>query len=152
MPHLTSSRDVADYLLNECRERGEVLTNLKLQKLIYYAQAWFLGLHGRQMFEEDCEAWVHGPVVPSQYHRFSDYRWQPITGDVAHPDLPADIQKHLDKIIDMFGAGSAITLELMTHRELPWIEARGDLPPNMPSNNPISKYTMRDFYRAMSSD
>jgi uncharacterized phage-associated protein len=146
--HGLSSR-VADYLLVECRERGEVLTNLKLQKLLFYADAWHLVLKDEELVPEQFEAWVHGPVLPSQYARFKDYRWRPIDKDVKQPKLPKADIAHLDEIIDVFGSESAISLELMTHREKPWLEARGDLPASEPSTAPISKETTRTFYRAM---
>jgi uncharacterized phage-associated protein len=152
MSDLVAPAVVADYLLVECRERGEVLTNLKLQKLIYYAQAWELALRNRELFAEDCQAWIHGPVVPSQYHRFRDFQWRPITAEISRPALPEDVRSHLNEIVDVFGTDSAVALELMTHREPPWLEARGDLPPDVPSTNRISKTTMRDYYRSLDGD
>lgn len=152
MPDLASPNVVSDYLLSECRERGEVLTSLKLQKLMYYAQAWYLALYDREIFAEDFEAWVHGPVAPSQYHRFKDYQWRPITAEVARPEIEERVESHLTEIVDVFGSDSAVALELMTHRELPWIEARNGLPPDAPSTNRISKKTMRDFYRTLDGD
>ncbi|MBN9590371.1 MAG: hypothetical protein BGN85_02220 [Alphaproteobacteria bacterium 64-11] len=152
MTDLAAPALVADYLLVECRERGEVLTNLKLQKLIYYAQAWELALRDRELFAEDCQAWIHGPVIPSQYQRFKDYQWRPITEEIARPSLPEAVASHLNEIVDVFGADSAVALELMTHRERPWLEARGDLLPDAPSTNRISKTTMRDYYRSLDGD
>lgn len=149
MPDLIAPQNVADFLLVESRERGELLTNLKLQKLLYYAQAWHLALKGKSLFQEDFKAWVHGPVLISQYHRFRDFQWRPIEMDVARPAIEAELERYLVEIIDEFGVESAVSLELMTHREKPWLEARGDLPPDQPSNAKISKDTMRAFYRAL---
>ncbi len=139
---------VADYLIAECRERGENLTNLKLQKLLYYADAWNLALRDEPLFDENFKAWVHGPVLLSQYHRFKDYRWKPIEEDVARPEIVPGLAAHLNEIIDVFGCETAVALELMTHRETPWLEARGNLPPTEPSTATISKSTMKNFYRA----
>lgn len=147
MTDLISPANVADFLLVESRERGEVLTNLKLQKLAYYAQAWQIALHGQPLFGEDFQAWVHGPVLPSQYHRFKDYQWRPLDLEVGRPDLAGTgLDLHLIEIVDVFGSESAVSLELMTHRELPWLEARGDLPPDAPSSATISKGTMGSYY------
>ncbi len=140
---------IADYLILESRERGELLTNLKLQKLLYYAQAWHLALKGEALFEEDFQAWVHGPVLLSQYHRFKEYKWMPIQDEVAAPEVSDALKSFLDEIIGVFGVESAVALEIMTHRERPWIEARGDLPPHEPCNSYISKQTMTDFYRSL---
>lgn len=141
--------DVADYLLAVSRERGEVLTNLKLQKLLYYAQAWYLALYDKPLFNEDFEAWVHGPVLPSQYQRFKTYTWQPITHTIEKPELPAKIAAHLDQILSVFGTETAIALEAMAHSESPWRDARDGLPPGQPSAALISKEAMKSFYKSL---
>ena len=140
---------IADYLVAECWERGELLTNLKLQKLLYYADAWHLALRDKPLIAENFKAWIHGPVLTSQYHRFKDYKWSPITHEIAKPNLDDGITKFLDEIVDVFGCETAVSLELMTHREKPWLEARGNLPPTESSTAVISKDTMKQFYRAM---
>jgi uncharacterized phage-associated protein len=88
-------------------------------------------------------------VLPSQYRRFSDFKWKPLVVDVEYPSLGLDLTKHLLDIIDIFGVESAVSLELMTHREQPWIEARAGLPADQPSSARISKDTMRSFYRTL---
>lgn len=144
-----SESHIADYLLAECRERGELLTNLKLQKLLYYAQAWHLALFNEELFAEDFKAWVHGPVLLSQYHRFKGYGYRPIDEETKRPNLDENTIRFLDEVIDMFGAETAVALELMTHRERPWIEARGDLPPHEPGTASIDKKVMAEFYRSL---
>jgi len=150
MKNLVEPSVVSNYLLCECRERGEILTNLKLQKLLFYAQAWHLALKNTSLFEEDFQAWVHGPVLPSQYQRFKDFKWRAIDVEIDKPELPEDLRDFLDEIIDTFGTETAISLELMTHREKPWKEARGNLPPDEASNAIITKQIMTDFYKALS--
>lgn len=150
MADICSPDLVSNYLLAESRERGDVLTNLKLQKLLYYAQAWHLALKGEPIFAEEFRAWVHGPVLLSQYHRFRKYRWEPILEDIQRPDdLAASVRDHLDEVLDVFGSETATALELMTHREQPWQEARGDTPSDEPSNAIINKNIMKDFYRSL---
>lgn len=145
-----SSRELADYLLCESRYRGEVLTQLKLQKLCYYAQAWWLALHGgKPLIDEDFQAWVHGPVLPSQYTRFRGYRWQPISDPVARPDFDDDIREHLDEVIKVFGVESAVALERMTHEEAPWVDARGDTPAHMACTHIIPKQAMQRYYASL---
>ncbi len=140
---------IADYLLIASRERGEILTNLKLQKLLYYAQAWFLAKRGEPLFAEDFEAWIHGPVLTSQYARFKGNTWHPIEDDIEAPVLPGHVTTHLDEILDVFGVESAIALEAMTHAEEPWREARGKLAPDVPSTAIVKKETMERFYRSL---
>ena len=146
---LVSPKDAADFLLCECRERGEVLTNLKLQKLLYYAQAWYLVLQDRSLFSEDFQAWIHGPALPSQYKRFKKFEWRPILEEITLPILPENIRSHLIEIVNVFGIETASSLELMTHNERPWLEARSGLPADQPSKEIISKESMRSFYKSL---
>jgi uncharacterized phage-associated protein len=95
---------------------------------------------------------VHGPVLPSQYHRFKEFQWRPITIDVEVSRLPrleARLDGHLHEIMDVFCVESAVALEVMTHQERPWIEARHGIPRDEPSNAIIEKRTMRDYYRSL---
>ncbi|WP_114228350.1 MULTISPECIES: Panacea domain-containing protein [Sphingomonas] len=140
---------IANYLLRESRDCGELLTNLKLQKLLYYADAWFMVFKDRPLFRERFQAWVHGPVLVSQYHRFKEHQWRPITSDVPEVELSADIAEHCSEILEIFGTESAVALELMTHREQPWIEARGGLPDSDPCSTYISADTTQSFYRSL---
>ena len=146
---MDQAEQIANYLLIASRKRGENLTNLKLQKLLYYAQAWFLATQDVSLFDEDFKAWVHGPVLLSQYHRFKANEWRPILDEVEKPDLSAAIKAHLDEILDVFGTESAISLEAMTHAETPWREARGNIPPDRPSQAVINKESMKLFYRSL---
>ena len=144
--------NLADFLLVESRDRGEVLTNLKLQKLLYYSQAWRLALTNEPLVVEDFQAWVHGPVLPSQYHRFSNFKWRPLEVESTRPDFAEDVRQHLIEIVDVFGSETAVALELMTHREKPWLDARGGLPLDAISDAVIPKASMAEFYRALQKD
>lgn len=124
-----------------------MLTNLKLQKLLFYSQARSLALNGQALFDEDFQAWIHGPVLPSQYARFEDFSWRPITMKTERPDTDRDTRNFLEEIVDAFGSESAVALELMTHRERPWMEARGNLPPCMSSDANIPKASLQSFCR-----
>jgi uncharacterized phage-associated protein len=145
-----SPEKTADFLLIDCRDRGDVLTNLKLQKLLYYAQAWYLALHQKPLFDEDFEAWVHGPVLPSQYRRFKEFEWKPILREIPplKPDDPV-ILSHLTEIVDVFGSETAVALEMMTHNELPWKSARSGIPLDQPSSSVISKESMQSYYKSL---
>jgi uncharacterized phage-associated protein len=147
---LVTPDHVADYLLSASREAGEILTNLKLQKLLYYAQGWFLALHKKALFDEDFEAWVHGPVLPSQYQRFKRFGWKPIMAALDKPKLANAVVSHLDEILSVFGTEPAIALERMTHAEKPWREARGTLREDESSCAKISKRTMQKYYQSIS--
>lgn len=147
----TSAHKVADHIIRMCHDSGDLITNLKLQKLLYYAQAWRLALRDRPLFDDKLEAWVHGPAVPSVYGRFKNFRWDPISLEPDDPHLSREIAAHLDEVMAVYGIETAYALEMMTHREAPWLEARGDLPPDQPSHAVISHESMKRFYREMAS-
>lgn len=151
MADLVAPSQAANFLLVNSRETGEVLTNLKLQKLLYYSQAWFLALNGAALFDEEFQAWVHGPVLPSQYFRFSDFRWKPIIDEVAEPNLDDRFANHLCEVLEVFGVETAVALEHMTHDEMPWKRARGTLEPHEPSKAIIRKEWMQEFYAQLAN-
>lgn len=147
---VTTLNSVADYLLCFAQEHGDVMTPLKLQKMVFYADAWYMALNdGEELIADRFEAWVHGPVARDLYIRFADYKWQPITREVLCPRLPYQVREHLEEIYNVFGRYSAYELELMTHQEEPWLMARGRLPSDAPCENRIDKYVTAEFYRSM---
>ena len=147
--HFVDQNSVADYLICTARQCGELLTNLKLQKLLYYAQAWYVAFYDEPLFDEEFRAWKHGPVLPTQYRRFRHAGWNPILDRLNPPELPEWVSVHLQEIIQGYGSESAIALEQMTHSEAPWREARGNLDPDQNSNRAISTDSMRAFYGAI---
>jgi len=145
----TTALPVANYFIRFCREAGDPVSNLKLQKLLYYAQAWYLALRDQPLFPERIEAWVHGPAVPPVYGHFKGWAWQPIGDDVSAPRLSQDLHNHLSQVMRQYGPMSAYQLELLTHREKPWRDARKGLAPDEPSTAVISHQSMKDYYRAL---
>jgi uncharacterized phage-associated protein len=148
----TSVHSVADYfILKVDRQAGDDITHLKLQKLIYYAQAWHLAMHHRPLFANRVEAWLHGPVCREIYDRFRHLSWNPIPATAAVSDFSAmdEITRDLlEEVWEVYGQYSATKLEQMTHDEAPWLEARQGIHPLTPSQQPISERTMADFYRS----
>jgi uncharacterized phage-associated protein len=102
--------EVADYLIAFSHEHGDPVSNLKLQKLLYYAQAWQLALYDEPLFNDRIEAWVHGPVVPSVYRQYKEWAWMPIQHDPQPPALDSGVQAHLDEVMDVYGSMSAYQL------------------------------------------
>ena len=142
--------DVADYFVWLANDTGDYISsNLKLQKLVYYAQAWFLAIHNKALFEEDFQAWVHGPVIPELYQEYKSFGWQPIKDETADPAQLADeILAFLDEVAEEYFGCTAYELEQMTHIEDPWQRARGNLPPDAPSHKVIQKDWMQEYYGA----
>ncbi|HEX2201715.1 MAG TPA: type II toxin-antitoxin system antitoxin SocA domain-containing protein [Longimicrobium sp.] len=145
---VTSRNVVADYFVRFSHEVGDPITNLKLQKLVYYAQAWHLALQGERLIADPFQAWVHGPVCPPLYQRFRPYGWNPISESVERPALPDAVEAHLREVMEVYGGFSAWELERLTHAEAPWRNARGDLAPDEASTRVISEDDMRSFYAA----
>ncbi|MHC1745179.1 MAG: Panacea domain-containing protein [Syntrophobacteraceae bacterium] len=138
---------IADWFLcNIDRDAGDSITHLKLQKLVYYAQAWSLALFDRALFEEDFEAWVHGPVLYSLYQRYSTFAWQALPEPAECPQLDEQTEDLLKDILEIYSPLPAKRIEALTHSELPWKEARGNLPPDARSSAKIKKETMKKHY------
>jgi uncharacterized phage-associated protein len=150
MMAVTTLNSVADYLLCFAQEHGDVMTPLKLQKMVFYADAWYMALNdGQELIADRFEAWVHGPVARDLYSRFADFKWQPITSEIKCPELPREVYEHLDEIYKVFGGFSAYELEQMTHQEKPWLMARAGVPSDAACRNVIDKGATAEFYRGM---
>lgn len=147
--------DVAKYFLTKVdRHAGDTITHLKLQKLCYYAQAWYLALEGKRLFDAHFEAWAHGPVNPGLFEEYRHYGYEPIEypHDFDPDSLTEEEKEFLDEIWDVYGKYSAKYLEYLTHQEKPWREARGNLPDGARCNTPISEETMAEYYRSLIED
>jgi len=147
----TTAQRLADYILISACKRGLLVTNLKLQKLLYYSQAWRLAITGKPLFNDRIEAWIHGPVVPPVFGIFKHFRASPINaipfdGTIEPGDGDRSIQEHVAEILDVYAGFTGSELETLTHQEGPWLEARKGLAADEPSNNVISHDSMRAFY------
>ncbi len=143
------ARLVADAFLAFCGEYGDLLSNLKLQKLLYYAQGWHLALYGEPLFDEPLEAWVHGPVVPDVYRAFKGFGSGPIRPDPA-PELksfPPELVEHVKDVWEAYGNFSAYDLERLSHREPPWAKARNGLAPDSVSCGTLDLADMTAFFK-----
>lgn len=147
-----SPNQVANFFIKFSHEHGDFITNLKLQKLVYYAQAWHLALHGEPLFDADFQAWVHGPVCPALYGAYKSYGWNPISANPTVCIISDEVIDHLTEVYEVYGQYSGFQLEQMTHSEAPWIDARGDIQIDEASTAIISKQSMRDFYSQIARD
>lgn len=131
------------------------ITPLMLQKLLYYAQGICMATTHRELFYEDCEAWVHGPVYRSVYDLFRDFHYNPIDDlrfclfeNLANR-LDSTEKKIIERIANTFGSYGGKTLERITHTEKPWIRARHGLPDDMGSDAVIDKKSIRIFFDSL---
>ncbi len=123
---MLSCYDVAKYFLSLTDEdAGDLISNLKLQKLVYYAQGFHLAIFAKPLFLEPIEAWSHGPVIPVLYHSYKHYGSGniPPQDDMVFSIYTQDTRELLDEIYSVFGQFSAWKLRNMTHEEPPWRDA-----------------------------
>jgi uncharacterized phage-associated protein len=90
---------VAEWFINRAdRQAGDDMTHLKLQKLIYFAQAWHLANTGEPLFSEEMQAWTHGPVVPSVWHKYKQFQWESIPPTAGDVDIDHRVAEYLEMI------------------------------------------------------
>lgn len=139
--------DVAKYIL----EKHLSLSAMKLQKLVYYSQAWHSVWSDEALFENRIEAWANGPVCPSlyTYHRgqfqidVQSFPWG------VSDNLTADQKDSIEATLALYGDKSSQWLSDLTHMEGPWIEARNGLQPGQISNNEIKLASMVEYYSSL---
>jgi len=147
------------FLSEYITEKIGSLSHLKLQKLLYYVEAYHLAYFDQSIIEDDFEAWVHGPVSRKLYNALKDYsvlynEVQYVKGsdeytpkEIIHTMITKDQLVLVNDVIDSLGIHSATELENFTHSELPWIEARRGLSDADKSTRLISKETMKLYYK-----
>lgn len=136
--------DATYYLLTlDDQDAGDLTSNLKLQKLLYYAQGVHLALHDVSLFPERIEAWQHGPVCPPIYGKFKAYASTPIPRPTKFDPtaLPKAARATLGEVHRVYGQFSAWRLREMTHNEPPWKDAYRDGERNIQiTNEALKKY------------
>lgn len=142
-----SPNEIASWFLHRIdREVGDAITPLKLQKLLYYAHAWSLALLDKPLFKEEFQAWTYGPVLRSIYKEHEEHRYEIIPAPDFKPILDPEVEALLEDIHRIYGAMYASDLTRLTHREEPWKQARGVLPPDAYSQETIPNHTIKEFY------
>ena len=132
-------------------EEAVEITPLALQKLLYFAQGFQKAFHGEFMFEEDCEAWSHGPVYRRIYEKYRDYGYLPIEEDRQnrYSHLSKEEKEILNAVAEYFGWYSGKVLERMTHEEEPWLDARKNTDDGAPSNKVIQKESLARYFSSV---
>ena len=118
--------DIADCFLRIVdRDSGSTITPLKLQKILYYAQGYYLAMYDKELFKEDFQAWAHGPANPKIYDMYKKYGYNSIDYPSGKPKkVSEETLKFLYDIWNTFGIYDGKYLENLTHQEEPWINAR----------------------------
>lgn len=138
--------DIANYIL----EKHGAVTAMKLQKLVYYAQAWSLVWDEKPLFDEEIQAWANGPVVPALYVTHSgQFKVETIPGGDA-TRLTEDEKETVDGVLEFYGGMTSQNLSALTHRENPWREARNGLNIGERGNRVITHFSMHEYYSGLS--
>lgn len=149
-PRVKTTRviDIAKYFLYLGNQDKKLITNKKLQKLVYYSQAWSLVLNNKKLFNDPIEAWVHGPAVRSLYIEYKRFGFSPISEKIDESDIKVSCKDRelLDNIWKIYGKFDAGYLEMLTHSEQPWQDARNGLLGHQSSENQITGKSMKSFY------
>lgn len=127
----------------------EGMTHKKLQKLCYYAKAWYLALYDENIIHKQFQAWVHGAVQPELYDAYKGYGFDIIPKTESIHGVPETFLSFSREIYDAYGHLSGDELEEINHSEMPWIKARGNCKPWERCTNVISEEDMKTFYRSM---
>ncbi|MBX7046236.1 MAG: DUF4065 domain-containing protein [Ignavibacteria bacterium] len=141
--------DIANYFLTYTdEEAGEFFSNLKLQKLVYYAQGFSLALNDAPLFQDSIEAWAHGPVIPGLYHHFKNYGAAAIefSKDFDVNKIDEKTRELLNEVYKVYGQFSAWKLRNLSHEDLPYIEAYAS-----PSKI-ITTESMRSYFKTQLKD
>jgi len=121
-----SALQVADYFIFKAHEGKQgLISNLKLQKLLYYAQGLHLARFDRPLFKERVQAWTYGPVVVDAYHKYKEWedRGIPATEDDDYSHIDENTKVFLNEIYEIFGKFSAFRLMELSHSDDCWKDA-----------------------------
>lgn len=150
--------DLAQYVIAYNDNHGELITNKKLQKLLYYIKAWGIVYFADGIIDDDFEAWIHGPVCVVVYNQYKKFGYKPLSqeyGKGSSSTLLKEFRENqrekdkidlIDAVITKYGSLSSFQLELISHSEKPWIEAREGLSPIDTGHSIIKVDTIKEFY------
>jgi uncharacterized phage-associated protein len=132
-----SATTVAEWVLWLAAQNGIKLSPMQLQKHLYYAQGYSLGMTGEKLFDEPIYAWEHGPVVREVFYHYKRFGANKITPP-GHADIPPEMFGIIETVISQKGSLSASALRNATHSEIPYSDTSPD--------DEITPQKMRDFF------
>lgn len=146
------SNVLVDYIL----VRGGAMSHLKLQKILFYVQAYHLAYFEQEIIDDDFEAWVHGPVSRKIYNLLKEYSTlyseieydgeYTVPQDIINKTICHDQVDLINDVIDELKDLSGTELENMTHSETPWINARRGYGAGDKSTEIIPKESIKEYY------
>lgn len=135
--------DIANKIIADTdTSQGDTISNLKLQKMLYYLQGFFMAAFGQKLFEAPVEAWQYGPVVREAYFHFNQFGQGAVNlrGDEQIIELPRKENELFKEVMKEFGHFSAIKLMHMTHEEPPWKKTWHESPQGVISDDLLVEY------------
>lgn len=153
--------ELSEYVIAYFDNVGDLITNKKLQKLLYYIKAWGIIYFPEEgIIDDDFEAWIHGPVCKDVYQKYKTFVYSPLKIEyekgISSSEFLNDFKlknkesqdkfELIDTVLTKYGVLSSLELELLSHSEEPWIEARGECKPIDNCSNIISEKSIKDFF------
>ncbi len=142
---MVSVFDVVKYILTKMNN----ITAMKLQKLVYYCQAWSLVWDSKPLFREKVEAWANGPVVRELYEWHRGKYNIPSCSLGRITKLDSSQKGTIDAVLKYYGDKSPQWLSDLTHMEDPWRMARKELPDNIRGSNEVTLASMEEYYSSL---
>jgi uncharacterized phage-associated protein len=142
---MVKARDVAAKII----QTAGPINQMKLHKLLYYAQGWYLAWYDRPLFPEAVEAWTWGPAVGDVYMEYKKWGYEPIPAPTnGKPDSLSDQQrKAVEAVVEGYKDRTGPQLAALTHDEGPWLKARRGLHPDKRSRRSIDRDDMKEYFR-----
>ncbi len=141
MKHEYKAIDIAKWFINKLHPEP-----LKLQKLLYFAQGFSYAFYDQELFPDDFEAWVHGPVIPSIYHKYKSYEYNPININYDVKEFDKDTLDLLEYVNRNYAKYDSKYLEEITHKEEPWLMSRTGLDPDERCDKTIPKSNIAAYF------
>jgi uncharacterized phage-associated protein len=145
---VANAHDVAAYIL----ERQGEMAPTQLQKLLYYCQAWNLVWAEEPLFPEQIEAWIGGPAVKELYDIYRGQYTLSVWPEGDSSRLSSTQREAIEAVVDSYSRLSTSQIDLLVHRESPWLKARGSLPAFERGANIIALSEMREYYSGLDNN
>lgn len=150
---MATINQACDYTILMCTDGGEKLNLLKLQKLLYYVQAWHLAFYNKPLFDGKFQAWIHGPVNRQIYDRFAETKTlyseigrEDMTEGFDPEQIPKEERLHIDSVLEVYAPYTGSELEAQAHVEEPWVQARKGFRPTQRSEAVLDEGLMATYY------
>lgn len=139
-----SAITIANFFVELAHRTGIEITPMKLLKLVYLANGWYLAIFDRELIDEPIQAWQYGPVIPSVYHAFKIYGKNPILQPTKNMDknITEEDKQLLLAVWEKYKSQTAWDLSELTHQpHSPWEQAWNS------GNRIIHPESIKQFYK-----